>query len=204
MRKPFNKANDVKILSDEYVYQGFYQLKKYKLQFRFFEGSWSSPIDRELFYRRPFVAALPYDPQRDEVILIEQFRVGLIDQPKPWSLEIVAGIVEDNSRSAAENINREMQEEAGLSIHKLHQLYEYFVSPGGSNEYLTLYCAKVDTSHAGGIYGLKAESEDILVHVLKTQDAFNLLESGAINNGITITALQWLQLHKKELDALWV
>ncbi len=50
---------------------------------------------RELFQRGDAVAVLPWDMVADEVVLIEQFRVGAMrDNDSPWMLELIAGIVE--------------------------------------------------------------------------------------------------------------
>ena len=73
----------------------------------------------------------------------------------------------------------------------------------GSDEKITLFLAKVDASHAGGIYGLNEEHEDIRVRVCDSADAFTALKKGYINNAFTIIALQWLLLNKAEIDAKW-
>lgn len=200
----FDKQKDVEIISEEGLYKGFFKIKKYQLKHRLFSGGWSEPIHREIVERRPVAAALPYDPIFDKVILIQQFRVGALTQGCPWLIEIVAGIADDGDKNAEDIINREIKEESGLEPLRLKKMYEYWVSPGGSTEYLTLYCAMVDSSKAGGVHGLKEEHEDIYVHVLSSNEAFELLAAGKINNAITITALQWLQLHKTELDRFWI
>ena len=90
-------------------------------------------------------------------------------------------------------------EEAGLEVQKLIPISEYWSSPGASSEKVTLYCALVDASKAGGIHGLPHENEDILVHTMSSQEAFAGVRSGRINNAATIIALQWLELNKKAL-----
>jgi hypothetical protein len=89
---------DVKILNKAVMYNGFFKMEKYHLQHTLFAGGWSGEMSRELFVRGNCVAVVLYDAVRDEVILIEQFRVGAIDEPinTPWLIEIVAGIMEEN------------------------------------------------------------------------------------------------------------
>jgi ADP-ribose pyrophosphatase len=199
----FDKEKDIEISSIDTVYRGFWNIKRYYLRHRLFDGGWSNIFKRELLERRAVAACLPYDPINDNVVLIEQFRIGAL-MHYPWLLEIVAGIADGENERPEQIVHREMKEESGLIALELEKIYEYWVSPGGTNEYLTLYCAKVDTSEAGGIYGLKEENEDIFVHVLKTKDAFRLLTTGKIKNAITIIGLQWLQLNKNQIDRRWI
>ena len=183
--------DDVKIVSDERAYQGYFHVKKFHVRYRLFSGGWSEITAREVFERGDAVGVLLYDPDRDKVALIEQFRIGAIkDNHSPWLLEIVAGIIHD-SENLEEVARRETEEEAGLNILQLAPICSCWVSPGGCSEYVTLFCGKIDSRQAGGIHGLEEESEDIRVHVLTTQKAFDMVHKGFINNSITISSLQW-------------
>ncbi len=196
--------NDVKIVSEEWLHQGFVQVKRYFLQHKLFAGHWSNTFSRELALRTPAAAVLPYDPVLDKLVLVEQFRIGaLSDKDSPWMLEAVAGILEEGE-TPAELVYREAKEEAGLTILDLIPIYEYWASPGASNEHISLFCAKVDASHAHGIYGLADENEDIRVHALPVQEAFSWLQQGKIKNGICLVALLWFQLHREEVRAKWL
>ena len=64
----------IKINKHEVAYKGFFRLEKYYLQHTLYKGGWSEEICRELFMRGNCVAVMLYDPDRDEVVLIEQFR----------------------------------------------------------------------------------------------------------------------------------
>ncbi|MBA2653717.1 MAG: NUDIX domain-containing protein [Gammaproteobacteria bacterium] len=202
-KSKFDSQKDVEMISEEEIYSGFFKVRTYHFKHRLFLGGWSEVLGRALCIRRPIAAALPYDPLLNKIVLIEQFRIGAMAQQCPWLLEIVAGLADEDDRNPEDIIRREIKEESGLDPIALKKIYEYWVSPGGSNEYLSMFCAKVDASQAGGIHGLKEEHEDIRVHVMDTQEAFDLLEKGAINNAITIMALQWLQLNKPKLDVEW-
>ena len=68
---------DVKILKQDTVYNGFFQMEKYYLQHTLFAGGWSDEMTRELFVRGNCIAVILYDVKHDKVILIEQFRVGV-------------------------------------------------------------------------------------------------------------------------------
>lgn len=194
---------DFEIISEEVCYQNFFSIKLYTVRHRLFQGGWSQQFNREVFDRSPVAAIIPYDPVKDKVVLIEQFRIGAIKNTEaPWMLEIIAGIKEDNE-TIEEMIMRELKEEGGMIAEDLIKVYEFWVSPGGSTEHLTFYCAKIDSTTVGGILGVPEENEDILIHVLDSEAAFNKLANGEINNAATIIGLQWLKLNKDEIRQKW-
>lgn len=194
---------DFKILEEKFLYKGFLTVKKYLLQHQLYKGGWSEVLPREILVRPLAVGVLPYDPVLDQVVLVEQFRVGALnDSSSPWLLEIVAGLTEEGE-APLDVAAREVHEEAGLNIEKLKFISKYWASPGGSSEEVVLYCAKVDAKNAGGIHGLVEEHEDIKVMVMPSLEAFAAVRSGKINNASTIIALQWLELNKNKLQAEW-
>ncbi len=191
------------ILARETVYRGFFRLEQYTLKHTLFNGGWSKPITRELFRRGNCVAVLLYDPVRDEVVLIEQFRVGAVLQPqRAWLLEIVAGAIEDGE-TAPEVAYREAIEEAGCEILQLIEIQQFYTTPGGCSERITLFCGRVDSASVGGIHGLDEEDEDIRVSAVKFDRVFQMLEEGMIESGIPIIAIQWLYIHHDRLRAQW-
>lgn len=193
----------VEILEQRTCYQGFFRMEHYRLRHRRYDGSMSRLLNRELFERGHAAAVLPYDPVLDQVVLLEQFRIGALTLAGgPWLLEIVAGIIEPGE-TAAEVAHREMQEEAGCTLRALEPICEYLVSPGGTSERISLYCGRVDAGGAGGIHGLADEGEDIRVSSVSYAAAMALLASGRINSASPIIALQWLQMNRARLRRLW-
>ncbi|WP_318433634.1 ADP-ribose diphosphatase [Photobacterium leiognathi] len=192
---------DVDILAKETVYQGFFKMVKYRFRHKLFAGGWSGEISREMFERGHAAALLPYDPITDEVVLIEQFRVGAMAAGcEPWQLEIVAGMIDHQDESAEDVVKREAVEEAGLTVAELEQVTRYLSSSGGCSEMLDIFVGTVDSTQAGGIHGLAEESEDIRVHVVSREQAYEWVESGKIENAASIIALQWLQLNYSRLQ----
>jgi ADP-ribose pyrophosphatase len=192
------------VLDTETVYQGFFRLEQYTLKHTLFKGGWSQPITRELFRRGNCVAVLLYDPQRDEVVLIEQFRVGAVHQPdRAWLIEIVAGAIEAGE-TAEDVAYREAIEEAGCEIKELLEIQQFYTTPGGCSERITLFCGRVDSSAVGGVHGLVEEDEDIRVTAVKFAQVFKMLEDGDIESGIPIIAIQWLYIHREQLRARWL
>lgn len=190
--------NDVKILKKEVLHDGFCRIERYTLQNKMFDGSWTEPYTREFMAKHKAAVALPYDPVLDKVVLIEQFRVGaLFQEQSPWLLELVAGIMDKEDESSENLIRRELMEEAGLEALELTHICDYLTSPGGTSENVRVFYAKVDATRAPQYCGLKEENEDIKIHVVSSQEAFDLMHRGVIHNAAAIIALQWLYIQKK-------
>ena len=95
------EAPTVEVLEQRVAYQGFFRMENYRLRHRLYGGEMSPVIVRELFERGHAVAVLPYDPRHDEVVLLEQFRIGALEAPGgPWLVEIIAGMIEEGESSA--------------------------------------------------------------------------------------------------------
>lgn len=187
------------ILEEKIQYQGFFSLKSFTLKHTLYKGGWSQPITREIFQRGNCVAVLLYDPIRDEVVIIEQFRIGAMQIPdQAWLLEIVAGAIEPGE-TAEEVAYRESIEEAGCEIQQLIKINDFFTSPGGTSELLSLFYGRVDTTHIGGIHGLDHEDEDIFVTSMKFDKVYQLLLDGKILSAIPIIAIQWLFINRESL-----
>lgn len=192
------------IINQDTPYKGFFRLETYQFRHTLYNGDWSPPLMREVFRRNNCVGVLLYDPQRDEVVLIEQFRMGAMVQTEDaWLLEIVAGGIEEGE-TPEEVACREAEEEAGCKVEKLELISQFYTSPGGTSELLTLYCGKVNTTGVGGIYGLAEENEDILVSVISFDEALNLVAQNRIASAIPIIAIQWLALNRDKLRTKWL
>jgi ADP-ribose pyrophosphatase len=193
----------VVVLEQTIAYDGHFKIIRYRLRHRLFAGGMSPALTREVFERGHAVAVLPFDPARDQVVLIEQFRAGafgVVDDP--WLLEPVAGIIE-RGESAPEVAEREAAEEAGLELLDLVPACSYFTSPGGSTETCRVFIGLVDAERAGGIHGLADEGEDIKVRVLELDRALEEVGGDRVHAATTLIALQWLALHRAELAARW-
>lgn len=185
---------DIEIIETKSVFNGFFKLFKYTFRHRLFAGGWSEPVERELLERGHAVAVLAFDPKLDEVVLVEQIRVGALAHQAPWQFEIIAGMVEEG-QSPEEAARRESLEEAGLELLSLESISRFYPSSGGCTEQIEVFVAKVDSSNAGGVHGLDSEHEDILVHRVPRTEAMAMLKDGRIENASTIIALQWLALN---------
>ncbi len=193
----------IEILEKTTPFQGYFRVDRYRLRHGKFDGGWSDEMTREIFERGHAAAVLLYDPQRDQVVLIEQFRLGAYAAGmEPWLIEIVAGIIDPNE--TAEGVaQREAEEEAGCRVTAMAPIGRYLATPGGSSETVAIFCGRVDSSNAGGIFGLDHEQEDIRVLSISRQEAVEKLAAGGITNLIAVVALQWLALNYTELVRIW-
>ncbi|MBO6783659.1 MAG: NUDIX domain-containing protein [Alphaproteobacteria bacterium] len=193
----------VDLLEKVAAFQGYFRIDRYRLRHETFDGGMTGDVVRELFERGHAAAVLPYDPVRDEVVLQEQFRIGAYAAGhEPWLIEIVAGIIEDGE--TAENVaRREILEETGLCAIEMVPVVETLVSPGGTSESVRIYCARVDSSEAGGVFGLASEGEDIRTFTVPASEVADLLDSGRIANAVALIALQWFVLNRNRIRDRW-
>lgn len=190
-------SQDLEIIREERLYKGHFELKKMVFRHKLFSGEMSGEVVRELLIKGAASALIAYDPVRDTVVLVEQVRIGAYQansEHSPWLLELVAGMI-DTDESAEEVAIREAKEEAGLKVQHIQHAVSVWDSPGGTVERLHLFLGLVDSSNVGGIYGLPEENEDILVHVVSREQAYQWVEEGKIDNVIAVVGLQWLQLN---------
>lgn len=200
---PCFSREDVKIINVKTVYDGVFRVRKYLLKHRVVEGGWTRELTRECFERPPAVGVLLYDPYKDHVVVVEQFRIGALDSPEgPWQIELVAGIMEKGETAEAV-AHREVMEESGTDVLDLEYICEYYPSPGGCNEKIFLYCGGVDSEGMGGSHGVAEEGEDIWVHVFPREELWHTLQENYIQNAATIIALQWLQMNWQRLQQKW-
>lgn len=204
MTSPFQfTADDLEIIERSAKYEGFFRVDEIRFKHKLFEGGWSGEVVREVFERGDAVVVLPFDVARDQIIMLEQVRIGtMLNSDKPWMLELVGGMVEQGE-SVESVAMRETEEEAGLQPKRLMPMTHYLSSAGGTTERITIFLGEVDASQAAEIAGLEYENEDIKVHKVARQQALAWLEDGTIENAATIIALQWLQLNLDKVRNAW-
>jgi len=196
-------SDDVQILAMETPFKGYFQIDRYTVRHRTFQGGWTGDITREIFERGHAVVVILYDPVRDEVAMIEQFRAGaLAADMYPWLMECVAGIIE-TGETPEQVALRECVEEAGTEAKDIFEIGRFIVTPGGSSETATLFCARIDATQIGGFHGLEHEGEDIRVFTLPLAEAYAMVKDGRINNSMAVISIQYLMLEKAALKARW-
>jgi len=180
------------------------RIDTFNFRHRLFSGEWSGERSYEVLRRGQAVAIVLYDPDRDAVVLVEQFRLpALLAGSSPWQLEAAAGLIDTDETPEAVAI-RETREETGLTlIGEPIRIQRYLSSSGNSDEGVVLFCGRVDSAVAGGVHGLPEEHEDIRVVVKTLAEIEALIDAGAIESGHTLIGLHWLLRHRDRLQRLW-
>lgn len=194
---------NIEVVEVKPLYKKFFRADDYFLKYPRYDGTMSRTISREVMERGHAVGVLLYDPLKDTVILVEQFRAGVyLAGEYPWVVECVAGII-DEGETPEEVAVREAQEESGCEVLDLVPILKYFSSPGGLTETIQLYCGRIDSGTHGTIEGLEEEAEDIRVLLWTAEEAIHALNDGKINNAVTVIALQWFVMNREKLRKKW-
>lgn len=145
-------------------------------------------------------AVLPVDISRGEIVLIRQFRLPAhLATGRGDMVEIVAGRIDGDEGDAAA-ASRECFEEIGVTPDRLIELYSVLPTPGFTDEYVTFFLGFVDASKVLTRGGLADETEDTHPFVVSIDGAIAALDERAIFNGLMVSALQWLALHRERLQ----
>ena len=191
------------LVRHEVAFQGYFKVGRYFFRHSLHQGGMSGVISREVFERGQAGGVLLYDPRRDEVALIRQFRAGAyVAGRHPFTWEIVAGIIEENE-TPERMVRRESVEEAGIEVGELLPIQSVMLTPGACSEACQIFLGRADTSKAGGVFGVADEHEDILVKVLPFAEAYALVERNEVDNAVGVIAILWLALHREEIRQRW-
>ena len=183
------------------VHAGFFAVNVHHLRHQRFDGGTSPWLTREVFVVGDAVTVLPYDPVRDRVLLIEQFRMGPFGRgdPFPWQMEAIAGRI-DPGETPEDAARREAVEEAGLVLGRLEKVAEYYPTPGAVAEYLYSYVALCDLPDGvAGVFGAEEEAEDIRGQLLSFDQLVDATARGEIGNAPLLLTVLWLQRERERL-----
>ena len=184
-----------KIINKKNLYKGFFQMNELSFIHQKYDGTWSNEIKREVFSGAQVATLLPYDPIKKAIVLIQQFRAGIIFRhDESYLYEIVAGIIDENEKPEQTAL-RECFEETGCKVKKIIPVQSYFPAPGSSESFYHLYLGEIESFNGSRIKGLENENEDILVSSFKVDKVKKMLDNNAILNGLTLIALQWFFLN---------
>ena len=186
--------SDFKINKKITHHDGFFKLYEINFDHKKHNGEWSTNVTREIFSGAHVSTVIPYDPIKKKILLLKQFRAGLLKRNyNPLVTEIVAGII-DKGETPQETARRECFEETGCKVKKLVDIYSYYPAPGSSESYYHLFLAEIEAFEGEKIFGLDNENEDILVKSYSIEEVKSLLKNKEIINGVTLLALQWFFL----------
>ncbi|SDE91429.1 NUDIX domain-containing protein [Limimaricola pyoseonensis] len=182
---------------------GFFRLAQMRMSHHRFDGGENADLRREVLVGIDAALVLAYDPARDRVLLVEQFRAGPARRGSrnPWILEPVAGIV-DAGETPIEAGRREGREEAGLVLSRLEPIFSGYPSPGSSTDFFHCFLAVAELPQQGPwAGGLEAEHEDLRLHVVALDLALEMIGAGEIDALPLIAMLYWLHANRARLRA---
>jgi ADP-ribose pyrophosphatase len=192
------------LVDHKVVYQGFHQVGEYHFRHSSYHGGGNVVLDREVFECGRHAAVLPYDPRREEVVLIRQFRAGAyVAGRHAWVWEMVGGMI-DKGDDAAAVVAREAREEAGVTVNALIPIFEAMSCPGALSETRSIFLGRADTEGAGGHFGLLSEGENILARPISLVRAIEMVDQGEIYDLTCLAALQWLVRHREQVHKEWL
>lgn len=193
-------SRDVVVHAHHRRYSNFFATEEMDLQYRRYDGQLSAVLNRGAQVLGQAVVVLPYDPVRDAVLLVEQFRTPLFigGDPTPWIWEPVSGLI-DPGETPQVSARRETMEEAGLHLTRLEKLTGLYSSSGANSEFVHLFLglADFDNRQAGG--GLAGEGEDIRVAIVRFGDLMQGIDQGRYRDMPLVTCALWLARHRDRL-----
>jgi ADP-ribose pyrophosphatase len=130
----------------------------------------------------PGAVAILAQVEPDSIWCVEQFRAPI----GKTLLEIPAGKLEVGETPEA-CAHRELGEETGFMAKQLVHLFEFYTSPGFSNEKIHLFYA---TDLIPGTMHLD-EDEFVFGRAYPRDEIKQLLEAGQIHDAKTLIAIQW-------------
>jgi len=195
-------ARDVVVHAHKREYVNFFAMEEMDLQHRKFDGSMGPVMNRGVALVGEAAVLLPYDPARDCVLLIEQFRAAIYiaGEAAPWTWEPPAGLI-DPGETPEQAARREAKEEAGLDVPHLERVGSLYPSSGSSGEYIHIFCGLADLSVIEGGGGVPSEGEDIRSKVISFQELMAGVDDCTFQDMPLVTAALWLARHRDRLRA---
>jgi ADP-ribose pyrophosphatase len=194
-----DRAADVMLSGPTSIGQGYMRYERFAISLPR-DGDEALQQKRDVIRAGRVAAVLPVDLARGQIVLLRQFRLPAhLATGRGDMVEIVAGRV-DGDESAMAAASRECFEEIGVTPERLVELYSVLPTPGFTDEYVTFFLGFIDASKALTRGGLGSEAEDTHPFVVSIDDAIAALEHGAVANGLMVSALQWLALHRDRLQ----
>jgi len=193
-------SKDVVVHKHTRAHLNFFAMEEMDLQYRRYDGSLSPVINRGAALVGRATVVLPYDPVRDEVLLIEQFRAAtyIAGEPRPWMWEPIAGLI-DPGETAAQAAHREAMEEAGVTLSALEPVAQVYPSSGASGEFIHIFVGIGDLTARAAGGGIAAEGEDIRSKIIGFDELMAGIDGQAYLDMPLVTAALWLARHRERL-----
>lgn len=191
-----------KVLNEKKLYSSPYNsLSEYDIQHASFHDGqdYATPINREVLTCADGVNVLVYIIPLDSFVFVEEFRTGLFfnGEENPFAIGCVAGMM-DKNKSAEDTAREEIIEETGIDASgiDLTPIASVYPSPGRMTEKTHIFLAELNIEPELGIFGLADEGEEIKTHLIKREDAFQMLDENKFASVMTTLALTWFKANR--------
>lgn len=197
-------SRDVVVHQHKRAHINFFAMEEMDLQFRRYDGSLSPVVNRAVSLVGRAAVVLPYDPVRDQVLLVEQFRAAtfIAGEKRPWMWEPVAGLI-DPGETPEQAARREALEEAGVKITALEAVTHAYPSSGASGEFLHIFVGLADLTDINGGGGVAGEHEDLRSEILSFEDLMKGIDDHSYQDMPLVTAALWLARHRERLQTAY-
>lgn len=181
------------------LYSGFFKLEELTIDMDKHDGT-SETVKRIHFERGHAVGVLAYDAQRDQVLMVNEMRPGMLAAGDyPFNDSLPAGMI-DKGETHVDAALRETEEETGQVLTGPVTIHAgAYVSAGGTSEKIALVMGKVDLSKAGGVHGKEGEGENIKTVILSADEFIERANDGRIKDMKSLVSAFWLANHRDEL-----
>ncbi|MDI4656410.1 NUDIX hydrolase [Xanthobacter autotrophicus] len=191
----------VDVEGPELLAKGFRPYERYRLVLHHDDGTSDAQV-RDIVRGGRVVGVLGYDPGRDLVVLIRQFRLTAhLSQGRGEMVEIVAGLVEAGEDPEAAAV-RECIEETGVEPRLVLPMLSFTPTPGVTDEFALMYLGILDADALPARAGARHETEMTQPFAVPVDGALAAIAQGRCINGFLILALQWLALNRARLPEL--
>ncbi len=192
LARHMNKSH-FRISKTEIMARGWSSLSRLTVEAEMSDGR-EVELIREVADHGSGAAILPIDVVRGTCLLVRQWRAGAaFTGHDGFLIEACAGLLDADDPEGC--VRREALEELGTHVHDIRHICDCFSSPGAVSEKISLFTGGYrasDRVSPGG--GLLEEGEDIEVHEMLIDEAFELIASGGIIDAKTIILLQHVKL----------
>ncbi len=182
---------NIHVIKDKILSENYFLLRNMTYELTRRDGS-VVRHKREVYDRGNGATVLLYNPNKQSVVLVRQFRVAtwVNGNPDGMLIETCAGLLDNDAPEVC--IRKEAIEETGYQVGEARKVFELYMSPGGVTELIHFFIAEYSeaqrANRGGGV-----DDEDIEVLELSFVRALEMVASGEIQDGKAVILLQYLQ-----------
>ena len=183
---------NIHVIKDKILSENYFLLRNMTYELTRRDGS-VVRHKREVYDRGNGATVLLYNPNKQSVVLVRQFRVAtwVNGNPDGMLIETCAGLLDNDAPEVC--IRKEAIEETGYQVGEARKVFELYMSPGGVTELIHFFIAEYSDNQRANAGG-GVEDEDIVVLELPFSQALEMIKTGEIRDGKPVLLLNYLQM----------